>query len=374
MKTLTNRVRLVPHRLRGNVSGMTLIELLVGMVLALFLVAAIYQVLSIWDSRRRTITGVSSAQITGGIGVFELERDLQLGGMGFGNASENTLGCTVSANNSSLSPSAYTFTMAPIEIVDGASGAPDVVRVLYGNSAYVVNIQKLNSSTAGSKTLQFRAGFNAGDLMVVASGTTTPACELFQVTGNAAGDANTVEHGTANFTNFYTASSATATFNVAVPANTHTTGEVYNMGPAPQLAQWSVGTGDLLTRQNTLVQAASFEVTDGIVNLQAQYGIDADNSGKIEASEWVNTAPAAGEWKKLLAVRVAILARSGQFERDQVTTAAPKWAGGDFTMTNLDGTAGNTTPAAAVNNWKNYRYRVYESIVPLRNMLWGFKS
>jgi type IV pilus assembly protein PilW len=23
------------------------------------------------------------------------------------------------------------------------------------------------------------------------------------------------------------------------------------------------------------------------------------------------------------------------------------------------------------NNWRHYRYRVYETVIPLRNMLWG---
>jgi len=28
-------------------------------------------------------------------------------------------------------------------------------------------------------------------------------------------------------------------------------------------------------------------------------------------------------------------------------------------------------PADPANNWRNYRYRVYENVIPLRNMLWG---
>ena len=44
-----------------------------------------------------------------------------------------------------------------------------------------------------------------------------------------------------------------------------------------------------------------------------------------------------------------------------MTPAAPAWTGGAFTMTNpADGT-----------DWRFYRYRVYETIVPLRNMIWS---
>ena len=85
----------------------------------------------------------------------------------------------------------------------------------------------------------------------------------------------------------------------------------------------------------------------------------------------------------MLAIRVAVLVRSRQFERSAdgnaaaptgITQILPSWAGGNFVMTNLDGTAdsfagspNNPDP----NNWRFYRYRVYEKVIPLRNMIWG---
>ena len=77
---------------------------------------------------------------------------------------------------------------------------------------------------------------------------------------------------------------------------------------------------------------------------------------------------------KLLAVRVAVLARSSQLEKDTVTVNAPAWAGNSipFVMHNLDGSTGSTSVIA--NDWHHYRYRVYESTVPMRNMIWGSTS
>ena len=45
-------------------------------------------------------------------------------------------------------------------------------------------------------------------------------------------------------------------------------------------------------------------------------------------------------------------------------------------MRNLDGTAGATGAIAAgtpwnANDWRYYRYRVFESVVAMRNMIWG---
>jgi type IV pilus assembly protein PilW len=40
-------------------------------------------------------------------------------------------------------------------------------------------------------------------------------------------------------------------------------------------------------------------------------------------------------------------------------------------MTNLDGSAGNTVPTDPAQDWRHYRYKVFESIVPLKNVMWG---
>jgi type IV pilus assembly protein PilW len=75
------------------------------------------------------------------------------------------------------------------------------------------------------------------------------------------------------------------------------------------------------------------------------------------------------DWTRLLAVRFALLARSTQFETLQVTATAPRWSAGSFTMRNIDNTADDNP--AGVNNWRNYRYNVFEAVVPLRNTIIG---
>ena len=124
------------------------------------------------------------------------------------------------------------------------------------------------------------------------------------------------------------------------------------------------------------------EIADGIVNLQAQYGIDADNDCQISNVEWTNAPPVlpVADWGQLLAVRIAVLVRGRQFERSgdpsgtgaaPVTLNPPVWAGGPFTMTNVDGTPDTGPGPPNPNNWRYYRYRVYERVIPLRNMIWG---
>lgn len=375
MKTLTNYRPLERRGRRDGVRGFSIIELLVGMMLALLAIMAIFQILAAWDAKRRTITAGSSAQISGEIGMLELERDLEQSGGGFGNANIATLGCLINVYNQDLPTTHFSVRFSPVEIIDGADGAPDTVHILYGNSAYVTNIEKVLASNATTKTLQYRAGFNAGDLVVVA-GNTPRDCSLFEVTGNVLTDLVGIEHGTGSYVSFYTGASVTPSLNAAVSAVTYTSGEIYNLGPNAQRTQWQVSAAGVLTRTNSLRDASASEVSDGVVDLQAQYGVDGSDgsppNGHIEDAEWTNTQPT--DWSKLLAVRVAMLARSTQLEKDRVTTSAPTWAGNSipFVMHNLDGSTG--TAADIANDWHHYRYRVYESMVPMRNMIWGASS
>jgi type IV pilus assembly protein PilW len=159
-----------------------------------------------------------------------------------------------------------------------------------------------------------------------------------------------------------------------VPVGLGIVGAAFNLGTAPRLNVWQITNRRFLTFTNTLDnQVTPIEVAEGIVNLQAEYGVDTDADGIVE---WTAAAPAV--WTQLRAVRVGVLARSQQFEKNNVladgtevpvTPNAPTWAGGAFIMTNLDGTA-DTNPGTP-NDWRRYRYRVYETVIPLRNMLWG---
>jgi len=115
---------------------------------------------------------------------------------------------------------------------------------------------------------------------------------------------------------------------------------------------------------------------DGIVDLQAQYGKDTNADGVIDV--WTKQLPAvaganfnATDIMQIIAVRLAVLARSDHYEKPSVaggaceaTTSAnrPTWGGVDLLpFTTFD--APGALPSC-------YKYRVFETLVPLRNMIW----
>ena len=135
-----------------------------------------------------------------------------------------------------------------------------------------------------------------------------------------------------------------------------------------------------------------------IVALQAQYGISLTPQSR-EIRQWVN--PSGPTWgsaalnpqgvdnipgavidnrMRIKAVRIAVVARSGKREGEVVTTScaennAP--AGSNFGPCSwTDDSVANPAPAIDLRGapgdteWQHYRYRVYQTVIPMRNLLW----
>ena len=379
-------------------AGFTIVEVLVGVAIALIGMVFMFQAMGVWEARKRTTSAGSDAQVTGSIAMFTLERDLKLAGYGFGNAT--AMGCTVSAYDSSrTAPGLFNFPMVPVVITDGVGGAPDTLAVLYGSGTTMSSAQTFSNLSPLKMRMNTRTGMRNGDLVIAADGGNA-VCGLFEVVGNADADALSIDFGAGGYTNYmnnanvsgsvaavalsatelealqgrFLNNSGVARYNNNTAHGIGIVGAAFNMGTAPRLNVWQIANRRILTFANTLDnQTTATEVAEGIVNLQAEYGVDTNADGIVE---WTAAAPAV--WTQLRAVRVGLLARSQQFEKNNVladgtevpvTSNAPSWAGGAFTMTNLDGTA-DTNPGTP-NDWRRYRYRVYETVIPLRNMLWG---
>lgn len=363
--------------MRIRQSGMSLVEILVGVMVGMIGIVVIFQVLQVSEERKRTTGAGSDAQISGSIGMYNLSRDLTLAGYGFGNAASTYMGCSIAAYDVNRPGNNFNFPFSPIVITDGAGGAPDTVAVLYGNSNFLAVPQTFDTATGTSKHTQGRTGFQLGDTFIIAN--TTPACALAQISGNANADGVTIDHANGvSYTDFYTNVQVTARYNPAASPINSGAGFLFNMGPTPRRNVWQIQ-GDKLTFTDDLHWTDSnadgvndpVEVATGVIDLQAQYGIDGAGAnpvdGMISSGEWTNTPPA--DWTKVRAIRVAVLARSGQYEKAAATTTAPSWAAGNFVMRNVDGTP-DTSPGDA-NDWRHYRYRVYQVVVPLKNMIWG---
>ena len=138
--------------------------------------------------------------------------------------------------------------------------------------------------------------------------------------------------------------------------------------------------------------ATAATVAEGIVSIKAQYGFDTRSGAAfqptagMQVNQWSatmidadhsGTTGDAGDYQHIAAVRIAVVARSKAVERVaagatcSATTAQP-------TVFADQVPKGVTAVPIDVNvavtgdpvNWKCYRYRVFETVVNLRNNGW----
>ncbi len=392
MRTM-KQLRIHTPSLRST-RGFSLVEILVGVAIGVVGMLVIFKTIATWDTHTRSTTAGSDAQSAGALAMFNLERDIKQAGQGFMGigptplppAPPNSLGCAVNGVDTQTGRN-LAFNMVPVEILLNG-GQPDTINVLYGNSPFFVSEERFTDGTAATKKLARRNGFKTGDLAIAAVGAN---CNLLQVTDDTGAD-RTISHlDGVTFPNFYAVPAGTmvARYNsVALPA-LGAEGNIYSLGPTPRRASWVIdAAAGNLTSTELFGGAPAFVVGEGVVNIKALYGLDADGDRRVET--WTNVTPTTpAGWAQVLSVRVAMLVRSRQFERtaDQsasgvpaaVTPNVPNWSGdalgvanAAFVMTNADGSPDSFGPNDPNPlNWRYYRYRVYEKEIPLRNVIWG---
>lgn len=377
--------------MRARTLGFSLVEVMVAALIGLIGSIVIFQVYAVSERQKRTTTGGADAAQGGLLALYSIERDARMSGYGINFLP--LLGCDVLAYDGGSSPvrdPMPSFKLVAARIADGAGGAPDSLTFMYGNSALSVSPVRLNTASNAGSTLHkvnIRFGFNVGDLIVVGDGTSvaTP-CTMQQITGLPDTPSEDIQH---TETVRYNKSTITGQPNYPPWSNTSQNGGLlYNIGPSPSVIIYAVSNGQL-THQNLIASATSTVLMDGIIQLQAEYGKDTTGTADGVVDVYNTTTPAsADEWSRVLALRIALLARSAEFDKTHCN-ANPQWvsrASGapvatNFLMTNVDGTADSFTGGLACtpgavpaspnpNNWRQYRYRVFETTVPLRNHIW----
>lgn len=363
--------------------GFTLIELMIGLLLGLLTVLVITQVMVTAEGKRRSVTMGSDAQTNGAMALYTLQRDIQMAGYGM-TSSMDALGCTVKAQHNAFS--SFSFMLAPVVITDGAGGAPDSIRVLRGrasNFSVPLPLSEVHLQTDNQFTVRSSFGTAPGNIMIAVPKLQGPGswCSLFNATHDPAATVTTltptqVPHvaglgGEWNQNSLMPASYAKDDYLLRMESLVlrDYSINVVNKANNLQVSELSTATGN----------TASQDLYPQIVNLQAMYGKGAlDASGNVVMNSYDNATPMSNaEWQQVAAIRIAVVVRSNQYEKDRVTQSPPQWDIGLATPVNGSTvTACGTSKCIALKidhlaDWEHYRYKVYETIVPLRNILWN---
>jgi type IV pilus assembly protein PilW len=402
---------------RRFAAGVSLVELMVAMVIALIGTIIIFQVFEASEGIRRTTTSGGDAQQNGILALNFLENDLRNAGMGFNEV--NSAGCTVLAYDKDRGTTNFSFPLVPVRIIPGAAAnAPDQLAVLYGSQNIVASPTTITANQGDPDDpvrVMNRYGFRVGDLIVLQQPGVVKDCSLMEITDLPAAQSDQIDHNSnVSYPLVWVASGAVnvnARFNpngglgvTYTGANSANSTRVFNLGNLyDNDGQYSINgttmpvhntyaiSANSLTVASIFSTAAGVPVADNIVHQRALYGVDdgvdndtVDNptgAGDGILDRWVDAATftAAGSpWRYLLAVRVAVVARSATPERPSsgvvsdpcdTTTAAPVWTGSAWAAPASQGFRSELDLSADAD-WRCFRYRVFETTVPLRNWIW----
>ncbi|MFC3378494.1 PilW family protein [Rugamonas sp. CCM 8940] len=278
-------------------------------------------------------------------------------------------------------------------VIESNGANSDRISFYTGSSASAVGSVKLLANYAGGPALTSDTnaafGFADGDVIVVAPEPAGGNCALAQLAGAPVGAQLNITPGAA-----YRYNRAGGLGNNYGPGQAR----IFNLGPGAKLAlhSWSVNRGILLLRSSDLAgsSAQPVSVIDNVVAIKAQYGFEtraianySPSRNGMQVGQWSGpmidadgdgVVGGAGDFLRVAAVRLAVVARSKSAEK-------PNAASGQCTASTakpvlFSSQAPATVPAAPVTvevavagdplDWKCYRYRVFEAIVPIRNAEW----
>lgn len=324
----------------------SLTEVLVGMVIGMLGIIIIMQMSSLFEARKRTTSGGDDAQNGGAIALYSLQS--QISQAGYGISTPNLIGRPLRTPNLQLDPTLnaafsplFPVIVNPIQLAAVQSVNTDSFLVIYGNSNTTTEGALINNPTA---TLPYQItdgtgqgglgeggkSFFINDWVIPSQSGVTATHTMYQVIGPV--------------------SPSIVAVSGVPPALTYVVNQsnpplLFNLGSSPSILAYAVINGSLRVCDYMANDCANnvnawAPLADGIISMRAQCNA---NSG----------------------LRIALVARSVQIDSNIATTTTPIW--------NPNGASApvEANPAATWGaDWNRYRYKTFETIVPIRNAVW----
>jgi len=362
--------------------GFSLVEIMVGMVIGLLGIIIMLQMLSVSENQKRNTSGGDDAQNAGAIALYGLQRDIRLSGYGI--SAQGLMGCNVQLRAgvtlNAIAPVTINHASIPAAAHDANT---DTVLMVYGNAngpgeGDGITAQPNPASAPAVYptvyTVQTPPSYSyisatARDYLIAQYGVRQTPCSLSMDTLTAAPNGNNV-----------IVASGVASIMTTNNAN-GLSPSLYNLGQSPRIMVYAVRNSNLTVCDymvndcgsaanatiNTANQAIWVPIAGNIVSLRAQYGRDTLTAPiavlpsqppylyyKVDTYDQTTPTTACG-FVRVSTVRIALVAQGSS---GASTTAAPVWAGSATNPINL----------GALTGWQNYRYKVFQTVAPIRNI------
>jgi type IV pilus assembly protein PilW len=374
--------------------GFSVVELLVSVVIGMLALVFAMRLITGSEQSKQSALGSSDSMQNGMLAMFSISGDAQQAGFGLNDPI--LLGCNTRFTDTAgftLAPALRDgVTVRPLApaIIESNGSAPDVISLYSGSSLTGTGTLRVVSDYNGGTRLDVDRvpyGFARGDVVVVAPEDHGGDCALAQISQQPDASTWVMVAGGANFR--YNTGSLGPTFRGSRT-------RLFNLGPAASLSlhTWSVNNGFLRLRSTDMAgsSAAPATVADNIVSIKAQYGFDTRTGSAFEtrtsmrvgrwATSIINADGSAatgdaGDYEHMAALRIAVVARSKTRERPNAngvcsaTTVQPTVFGTEepFGVAAVPMSVDVAVPNETAD-WRCYRYRVFETVIALRNADW----
>lgn len=358
-----------------NTKGFGLIELMVGLVIGVIASVIIFQVFTLSERQKRTTTGASDAQTNGATALFMMDRDIKMAGWGISNDLAAKCNPAKTYSYSTLTGQPVSDLFSSVAITDGGNG-PDSIWIRYyqnpANQEFkFTNVSLSEDMPQPSSELKVAStyGCEEGDLAIVSDN--LGQCTLMEIT-QVQNSSFHLQHNPGG----------TQTHNPTVPYQTANNWPAYKKANGAKIQCFSqlfsrtyriTGTDLELLEPKTDGAFNTFQIAPHILTLKAQYGVT-NATGSQTVTDWVE---ATGAWaspltqqdsRKIKAIRLVIVARSAEYEK-------PDSSGTCDTTTATHVAAWSSwasfSTSAFPADWQCYRYKVFETTIPLRNVIWA---
>jgi type IV pilus assembly protein PilW len=375
--------------------GFSLVELMVSVVIGLLAVMFATRLMVNGEQSKSASVGGSDAMQNGMLALFSIQHDAAQAGWGLND--DLVAGCNTRMTDtegyalaSATRDGAVITPLAAAVIVDGGQRS-DALSLYSGTGMAGVGSTRVWQNYNGGSQIGVDTGapfgFNQGDAVVVVPEPAGADCVLAQLSAAPAASVLQI------------ASGAAWRFNSGNLGVAYDGGQarVFNLGRADKLAfhTWTVSNGVLQLRATDLAGAGRQPqaVVGNVVALKAQYGFDTRAGSSftpkdgMQVGRWSTamidadgngSTGNAGDWQRIAALRIAVVARSAVPERPAARQGTCTATTGPLTVFGTAVPAGVTAAPAQVAldiagdtvSWTCYRYRVFETIVPIRNAGW----
>ncbi|MEW6164075.1 MAG: PilW family protein [Pseudomonadota bacterium] len=350
--------------------GFSIVELMVGMVIAILSSIVVFQVFSVSERQKRTTTGAADAQSNGAIAHYMLDRDIKMAGWGLVNSATASCSTFYSYYDDGTDTGPVNNFFASIVITDGGAN-PDSVTIQYYEDPADANLRfsltTLRSTMPQSSSelnVNSTYGCGEGDLAIVVQGGSCTLMEITQVQDQAL----KLQHNPGG-TPSYNPSAAYQNAN-GWPA--YSTGATMQCFSKMFRRTYRIQDSSLELQQPDADDVTqTYQVTPNIVDMQVEYGIAPVGSQQVnewQAATGAWAAPVLADVRRIKAVRLALVARSAEYEKPD--------PGSSCTTTTTESMASWSTWASFDASsygadWQCYRYKVFETVIPLRNIIWS---